>query len=236
MYRFVCQYDYLSIIRESVKGMVTDTVDDRRIVAEQFAREEVEGYLNLEYDVDRILNFRVFDAEVAGAYKAGDLVINSTGQQHVCILDDSNGTAEHLNDDTRFVKDKLEVIKTYTEKTAFTAGETVVGPDKVKYLVIKDVPAEGKLLSDTTYFFTKRNSLLIMIYIDISVYHYHARINSNQIPQIRADRYLDAIDKLKRIRKKELTPAIPRADLNEDGVPDSGAIVMWSNDKRDNSW
>lgn len=237
MYRFICTYDYLTIIREAIKNSVTDNSDDRRLVAEQFARDEMEGYLNLEYDVDRILNFRVFDADDAGSYRAGDLVIdNDNGKQYVCIQTGSNGTDLHLADTARFIEDQLEVIKTYAAETAYDVGDTVVGPDKVRYLVIKSVPAEGKPLSDTEYFWTKRNALMVMLYVDISAYHYHARISANQVPQLRIDRYLDAIDKLKRIRRKELTPAIPRADLNADGSPDSGSIVMWSNEKRDNSW
>ncbi|PHN00607.1 hypothetical protein [Flavilitoribacter nigricans] len=237
MYRFICTYDYLTIIREAIKSSVTDDTDNRRLVAEQFARDEMEGYLNLEYDVDRILNFRVFDADDAGVHKVGDLVINnSTDKQYVCIQDGATGSDADLADTNKFVEDKLEVIKTYAAETAYAVGDTVVGPDKVRYLVIKSIPTEGKLLSDTEYFWTKRNALMVMLYVDISAYHYHARISANQVPQLRIDRYLDAIDKLKRIRRKELTPAIPRADLNADGEPDSGSIVMWSNEKRDNNW
>jgi hypothetical protein len=233
MYNFICSWDYRSLIKEGVKAMVTEGNDQIRLRAESFAREEMEGYLNSEYDVARVFNFKVLDfSSPAVDVKAGTLVIKDDGSQFVCILD---ATTANLSDPLKFVEDKLEVIKTYGATTVFTKGDTVVGSDQVKYLCIKDAPA-GTNLFDSTYFWIKRNDLMVMIFCDIAIYHYHARINPNQIPQLRLDRYIDAVDKLKRIRRKELTPAIPRTDANGDGTPDSGAMIMVSQTKRQNGW
>lgn len=233
MYRFVCNYDYAALIKDSIKQMVTDENDQVRRRAEQFAREEIEGYLNLEYDVDRTLNHQVYDFVADITHAINDLIIQNDGKQFVCI--EANANTNAIDDSTKFVEDKLAIIKTYTATAEFEKGQTVIGSDKVKYLCIKNAPA-GTSLFDTEYFYVKRNDLMVMLYCDIAIYHYHARINPNQVPQLRVDRYLDAIDKLKRIRRKELTPAIPRADRNDDGSPDTGAMMMTSNDKRNNSW
>lgn len=233
MYRFVCNYDYTSLIKDAIKTMVTDANDQVRHRAEQFAREEIEGYLNLEYNVDRILNHQVYDFAANATHQVNDLIIKSDGTQYVCI--EANANTNDIDNATKFVKEDLSKIKIYDVAVANTKGDTVVGPDKVKYLCIKDAPA-GTSLFDTEYFYTKRNDLIVMLYCDIAIYHYHARINPNQVPQLRVDRYMDAQDKLKRIRRKELTPAIPRADRNDDGEPDTGAMVFVANQKRGNGW
>lgn len=233
MYRFVCSYDYASLIKDQVKTMVTDGNDQMRLRAEQFAREEMEGYLNTEYNVSRILNFMVYDYAAGQSRKKGDLVIQPDGTTYVCILDDAN--TDNLEDVLKFVKDDLSTIKQYDATTAYVKGQTIIGSDSVKYLCIKDAAA-GTSLYDPEYFFTKRHDLMVMLYCDIAIYHYHARINPNQIPQIRIDRYMDAKSTLKQIRRKELTPTIPRTDTNADGEPDTGAIVMISNKKRQNQW
>ncbi len=211
--------------------MVTDANDQVRIRAEAFAREEMEGYLNSEYDTDKIFNRRVFDFSASGQYKVGDLVIKSTGEQYVCILD---ATGADIEINTKFILDAGLVYETYDdEEGVYEPGDTVANAVGIKYLCIKDAPA-GTDINDPEYFYLKRNDLMVMLYCDIALYHYHARLNPNQVPQLRTDRYLDAEKKLKLIRRKELTPSIPRTDANEDGTPDTGSIAWISNTKREN--
>jgi len=232
MYRFVCDYDYQSIIRDAVKVILTDNNVQVRLRAEQFAREEIESYLNTEYDVDLILNHQVFDLVTNQVRKKGDWIIKSDGTVYVCILEGANTT--DITNQTKFLEDKL-VIKQFVEPNNFTAGDTLIDTAKVKWFCIQNAPT-GTALSDADYYRIKRNDLIVMLYCDIAIYHFHARINPSKVPQLRIDRYMDALDKLKRIRRKEMTPAIPRTDRNDDGSPDGGAIVYYSNEKRKTGW
>ena len=232
MFNFITGSDYRALIKDGVKNMVTDGADLVRITAESFARQEIEGYLNFCYDVERILNFKVFDYADTDAYKAGDLVIDANGTKHVCV---QTATAPaDLDDANLFVKDDLQQRLNYDEEATYTKGQTIIDQDRAEYLCIQDAPA-GTKLTDTSYFFLKRNDLIVMLMVDISAYHYHARINQRQVPVIRLDRYEDAVRKLKAIRKSELQPPLPKICLTEDGEP-QGVILITSNKKRDNCW
>lgn len=230
---FITPYDYLTLIREAVKGMVTNDEDSRRATAEEFAIEEMAGYLNYDYDVPRIFDFNVVELASSTNYTPGQLIIDpATGNQYVCI---AAGNDTEIGDNTKFVRADGQPSLVYTATGSYTKGNLLIDAQRVSYLCIKNAPA-GTALTNKEYFFLRRSALMVMLAIDISVYHYHARINPNQVPQIRIDRYLDAIQKLKMIRKGEMRPAIPRIDTDADGQPNAIGFDMWSNAKRDNSW
>lgn len=66
---------------------------------------------------------------------------------------------------------------------------------------------------------TNRNALLVMYAVDMLLYHLHSRINPNQIPEIRAKRYDDAIEWLKAVTKGTLSPALPlRVDAENTSI------------------
>lgn len=70
---------------------------------------------------------------------------------------------------------------------------------------------------DITILFENYNNFphFKMMWIDITLYHLHARINPKLIPEIRAIRYADAIAFLKKINKGEISvdyPMIPTSD------------------------
>lgn len=54
-----------------------------------------------------------------------------------------------------------------------------------------------------------RNAMLVMRACDIMLYHIHSRINPNRIPDLRIDRYNQAIDFLKSVAKGLLSPNLP---------------------------
>lgn len=229
----ITQYDYDAIIKESVKQMVTDQDDLKRIKAERYAKEEIESYLNFCYDTARLFGFNVFVYDVGDSYGRLSLVIDpSTGLEYVCIQDVPSGTA--LTDSAFFVTGSPYPI-TYSNSLGFLKGDSIRDSVGVTYICIQDAPPNTNL-NNTDYFFLARNQLIVMLMVDISIYHYHARIHQKQVPQTRIDRYLDAIDKLKRIRRKEMNPALPLLGTDEEGNPESGVMNFYSNPKRNNCW
>lgn len=72
------------------------------------------------------------------------------------------------------------------------------------------VPA-GTLPTNTTYWINgdNRTQSVLMIVIDIALFHLHSRIAPRNIPDLRKDRYLNAIDMLKAFARGEMTAKLP---------------------------
>lgn len=231
---FVCSNDYLTLIRDHVSDMVTDANAVPRVRAESFAHDEITSYLLPEYDAHQAFSFKTFSLDTGATYAKGSLVITTGGLAYLALDDDAPGADL---DNPLWLNTDSPAAGVWTEDLAYTKGTIVAAPATlIRYLVVQNAPA-GTELTDTDYFWLMRADLLVMIYLDIAIYHYHGRVGSSQVPQLRIDRYLDAIEKLKRIRRGEMVISIPRADQDADGLPDTGEnIAIWSNPKRDNAW
>lgn len=63
-----------------------------------------------------------------------------------------------------------------------------------------------------------RNDMIIMIMVDLTVYHLHSRISPGQVPQVRAERYQDALDWLKSVAGGKLEPSLPKPSGADEGI------------------
>lgn len=63
-----------------------------------------------------------------------------------------------------------------------------------------------------------RNALLVMIYVDIVLYHLHSRINPRNIPQLRLDRYDEAKKMLIGFASGELYINLPTYPILSDNL------------------
>jgi hypothetical protein len=66
----------------------------------------------------------------------------------------------------------------------------------------------------------------------MSLYHLHSRVNPKSVPELRAQRYDDALSWLKRVSRGELTPALPE-------LPDeqqSTGFAAYYNPRRSHSY
>ena len=99
----------------------------------------------------------------------------------------------------------------YSAAQSYQIGEIIVDANGEAYHCIASAPT-GTNLADANFFTLGdlRNSLLIMIACDILIYHYHARIPANRIPEHRRERYDAAISKLKEIRTSKLNLELPK--------------------------
>jgi hypothetical protein len=229
MTNWLCTSDYKSTIRPGVRDMVTDADETNRLAAEAAALEEVRGYLAFGFDVARLFGHRVFDHVLTNSYLKGNQVIASNGNTYIALQDVPASTA--LSNANYWLQDVPQLILTHDEDTAFTKGNSVMGPFGETYLVLADTT--GAALDDTDTFYLRRNNLLVMITLDIALYHLHARISAKQIPEWRGMRYTEALAKLDKIRQNKMNPGLPTLDGT---AAATGVITIHSNQKRNNSW
>ncbi len=77
----------------------------------------------------------------------------------------------------------------------------------------------------------ERNDFIVMITIDIALYHLWSKEGANKIPQTRTDRYADALEWLKAVQKGADTQ-LPLLETNSD---QSGNLRIWSKHKASNN-
>lgn len=81
---------------------------------------------------------------------------------------------------------------------------------------------------------TNRNALVVMLLVDILLYHVHSRLNANQIPDIRKERYDNAIATLKDLGAGKMDIGLPLI-INADGETQSPAGMSYQGElKRPN--
>ena len=74
-----------------------------------------------------------------------------------------------------------------------------------------------------------RNAQIIMLMVDITLYHLHSNIVTRAMPNTRQKRYDDAVSWLKMVSKGQLEPELPRLDADdEDATP---TLKLGSNKK-----
>lgn len=121
---------------------------------------------------------------------------------------------------------------------SYKIGEVIMDANGIPYNCIADAPANTPL-TDTNYFVLGdlRNSLVVMILVDITLYHFHSRVPTNRITETRIVRYDQAIEKLQQIRKSQLNPVLPLWDYespNHTTQQETQTIEIISQDKRNN--
>lgn len=121
---------------------------------------------------------------------------------------------------------------------AYKIGEVVMDANGNPYNCTTDAPL-NTALTDTNFFAEGdlRNSLLVMILVDITLYHFHSRTAGNRIPEMRIVRYEQAIEKLKEIRKSSSNPDLPLRNYDapeHTSQQETQTIEIISQDKRNN--
>lgn len=128
----------------------------------------------------------------------------------------------------------------YDATVSYTTGQVVLSPEGIAYNCILNAPS-GTLLTNTDYFVLGdlRNMLLVMILVDIILYHYYTRLPNNRITETRIVRYEQAIEKLKQIRKSQLNLSLPLRDYEateHTEEQETHTIEIISHEKRNNSY
>jgi len=79
-----------------------------------------------------------------------------------------------------------------------------------------------------------RNSELVMYMVDMVLYHLHSRITPGQVPELRSQRYQDAMEWLKAVASGDFMPALTaKGDADEDDTDDGNPIQHGGRTARD---
>ena len=99
---------------------------------------------------------------------------------------------------------KLDVVDAISDSTQLTKAISQAETDVFSYIrPLYDV-AEVKKQTGTN-----RNEMIIMVMVDIALYHLHARISPSEIPTIRQTRYDDAKKWLEDIADGKIDADLP---------------------------
>lgn len=115
-------------------------------------------------------------------------------------------------DYTLQIRNELKPLISSNDDNVYTIAELAAEGEITSYLRRRyDVPA----IFATTG--TDRNAHLVMIMIDLVLYHVFSRITPRNIPEVRELRYDAAIKWLEKVAAGELLPDLPL--LKEDNTP-----------------
>lgn len=119
----------------------------------------------------------------------------------------------------------------FYERTAYETGQTSgILPDNTTFwtLLENDVIPVGTLPSDNTYwtYGDNRNQQVKVYMIDVCLYHLHSNINPRNIPQLRIDRYNNALNWCKMVNRGEITANLPEI------LPVQGQVISTESNEK----
>jgi len=117
------------------------------------------------------------------------------------------------------ITDNQQNVRTQAERTAQATMESYL---RNHYDVVQIFSTEG----------AARNPLIVTYMMDITLYHILSRISPNNIPELRNNRYLDAIDWLKRVSRGDISPDLP----SKGEEVKSGYLRLGSASKQSSYW
>jgi len=86
--------------------------------------------------------------------------------------------------------------------------------------------------SPTVWALDSREPKLLIVVLDVALFHIHKRINPRNIPELRITAYEDAIEWLGMIANDKLAPVLPKLALDEDDREPGAAIQYGSQPKQ----
>lgn len=118
----------------------------------------------------------------------------------------------------------------FYERNAYENTVSGIEPNNTTYwtLIENDTITVGTLPSDATKwtFGDNRNQQVKTYMIDICLYHLHSNINPRNIPQLRIDRYNNAINWCKMVNRSEITADLPEI------LPTQGQVISYSSNAK----
>lgn len=122
-------------------------------------------------------------------------------------------------------QDFKTLIKDKILDDVIQADETIL--DDMERMAIGEMASYLKRRFDTTAIFAatgeERNPVIILKLLDMVIYHLHSRINPRQIPDLRAERYENAIKWLQDVSKDLIDPDLPTIEQPEGGIISYGS-------------
>lgn len=125
----------------------------------------------------------------------------------------------------------------YSQAMAYAVDQVILSSEGIPYTCIATAPV-GASLNNAQYFKQQdqRSALVVMIVVDLLIYHLYSKSPSNRIPEHTKERYESALKKLKEIRTQKMNPGLPLAsqDNSATGEERTDTIEIISRPKRNN--
>lgn len=229
--KFLRQKDYEQQITDDDLVILAGLEESTRHSGEDSAQREIESYLRQRYDVavmlrivtdyDNALTYiedtRIQWIEDAydndANYVVGELV-SFTGNIFINI---QNSTGTDPTDDLFWTE--IGVFEgIYVRKGTDTSAGNL--PNNITFWTLGD----------------DRDAQIKMYMIDIALYHLHPRISPRVIPDLRVNRYKQAVEWLKKVAKGDVQPDNFPVLLDADGVDQGDNITFSSNVKLNHNY
>lgn len=239
--------DYKKQIQTDNLNQVIGSDTSIQAAAELAAQEEITSYLTQKYDLSQEFTpTNLWDA--AKAYNAKDRVYDGTGAIYygATTYNDFDYTANYNVGDIVFWKNNFYTCQIatrqltddqaiqYNEYAALPLGnvfpdDTVNGAAFWGNPTAYAIPA-GTLLTNPKWIKgDNRSQQMVMVMIDIALYHLHSRISPRNIPELRVKRYDNAIDWLKKAGKGDITANLPVKQVHQGSRIRFGGHVKLNN-------
>jgi len=225
-------HDYAFLIQDDIYNICVDNQNSIRTKSELAAYEQIKSYLNGRYNDQEIFldvqpynnnatyssgaivefDFEPNDYDDSFAYAVGDYITyisNNDERNYICTVANTG----KIPTNTAFWQ---QVGHTYTAIASTVSNN----PTNNTFWELGD----------------KRHPLIVMYMIDLALYHVHARISPQNIPQIRVDRYDEAMIWLKGVAKGTITPDLPKAIDPKTGEGSSNLLRLGGNNRLFSSW
>ena len=223
-YNFLLEGDYQTQIQPDILGIIIDDTERIRTQAEVAAIEQVKTVLAQRHDVACLFP-QIKPYVVTATYETEDQV-ESGGYLYEALQQTVGNQPPVPYQDGEIYSTGTQVISGGLTYNCIQDTTGTQHPTDVAYW--SPVSPANWTLS------IKRNPYLVLILVDIVLYHIHSRISPNNIPKLRIDRYTEAMEWLHEV-------AMGRASLtdclNTDDEGDTTGGLDWgSNTKHGNIW
>lgn len=133
------------------------------------------------------------------------------------------------------IRDEIKDLISDNDYTSLQRAEQMAVA-QIKQRIGKRYDMEAAMpLNDAVADPDTRDAFLVMIAIDLALYHLYTRIAPERIPQFRADRYQDAITWLRDVAKGEASADLPEL-TDEEGEALPGFRIKSKYTDEDNRW
>ena len=213
--------DYSKQIKQDNLALIIENDSTIRLDAERAAESEINMYLSNNYDTSKVFAPMLAYSN-SNAYAIGDRVYSNEVAYSSSIAYTAGALVSYAGNIYKNILASTNVVPTNTTNwTLQYKNDTVYYASAV---------STGNLPSDIAFWTEgdNRNALLVMIYVDIVLYHLHSRINPRNIPQLRLDRCDEAKKMLIGVAGGELFLDLPTYPIvDEDLEP-----IHWGSNKK----
>ncbi|WP_164879085.1 DUF1320 domain-containing protein [Flavobacterium cerinum] len=131
------------------------------------------------------------------------------------------------NDYKKVIRQWIKNLISYESEDVLEDAELAAQSEMETYLVSR---YDTQAIFNTGQEPEQRSALIVMYLVDMALYHLHANIQPNDVPEVRENRYKQAISWLKDVAAGKISPVLP-VKVIVPGEDNTGNIALGCNPK-----